>query len=269
MRAVAIRAWSAHLPGQSGPLPGGWSPGPACPPERAADLLGRKGLLYKQPAERLGLCAVHRALGLAPVTGRWTPPEPDPRTAVVASSNLGSLETVCAVARTAGAGSLSDVSPLDAPNVSSNVLASTVAIRFGFGGPNLMVCSGHPAGLDAMRLAQLLLAAGRADRVVVVGAEPADETAAALAGADLRAGAACVVLEPAAEDSALVLHPVHDHADPESCEPARPVRFGQFYGAAGVLAVAAAAAANRTARVVAGSDADGWRCAVVETKGDR
>lgn len=266
MRRVAIRAWSAHLPGQSGPLPGGWSPGAACPPERAADLLGRKGLLYKQPAERLGMCAVHRALGLPPVTGRWSPPEPDPRTAVVASSNLGSLATVCAVARTAGSGSLAEVSPLDAPNVSSNVLASTVAIRFGFGGPNLMVCSGHPAGLDAVRLAQVLLAAGRADRVVVVGAEPADTTAAALAGQDLRAGAACVVLEPAAADSRLILHPVRDHAGPDSREP---VRFGRFYGAAGVLAVAAAAAANATTRVFAGSDEDGWRCALVEAKGDR
>ena len=34
------------------------------------------------------------------------------------------------------------VSVLDAPNASGNVLASSVAIRFGLGGPNVMVASG-------------------------------------------------------------------------------------------------------------------------------
>jgi 3-oxoacyl-[acyl-carrier-protein] synthase II len=225
---VAVTNWSAHLPG----LPpsqtlGGWAPGPACPPEAAATLLGRKGLAVKEPATRLALCAVHRALGL-PAGARRGPGEPpDPTTAVVASSNLGNVGTVAAVAAAVAAEGLRAVSPLAAPNAASNVLPGTVAIWFGYGGPNLLVCSGHPAGLDAVGLGMLLLAAGRADRVVVVGAEPADPTATALLagepapepapeltprpapGARLRAAAACVVLAPAAGfPAAPVLDPV-------------------------------------------------------------
>lgn len=88
-----------------------------------------------------------------------------------------------------------------APNASSNVIASSIAMWFRLAGPNLMVCSGETAGLDALALGALLLRARRADRVLVVGAEPDDETAVAVrghtGGPPLRAGAACVVLEPA------------------------------------------------------------------------
>jgi monoamine oxidase len=38
---------------------------------------------------------------------------------------------------------------MDLPNASSNVVASSVAIRFGLRGPNLMLCNGATSGLDA------------------------------------------------------------------------------------------------------------------------
>ncbi|MCI4066467.1 hypothetical protein MRQ36_29490 [Micromonospora sp. R77] len=47
-----------------------------------------------------------------------------------------------------------------------------------------------------MATGALLIRAGRAARVVVVGTEPADEDAAAIRPG-IRAGAACVILEPA------------------------------------------------------------------------
>ncbi|HEU4425171.1 MAG TPA: hypothetical protein VFR67_21795, partial [Pilimelia sp.] len=46
--------------------PGDWARAEAPPAERAGLVVGRKGLLYKEPATRLALCAVHRALGLPP-----------------------------------------------------------------------------------------------------------------------------------------------------------------------------------------------------------
>jgi 3-oxoacyl-[acyl-carrier-protein] synthase II len=196
VRAAVVTGWSVHIPGaeQSGDLP---DPGPACSPDQASSLLGRKGLLMKEPATRLALCAVHRALGLADGERIAGPVRPD--TAVVACSNLGNVETVTQVTGEVAQGDGRRVSPLAAPNASSNVLAGTVAIWFRCGGPNLMVCSGRRAGYDALRLALLTLASGRAQRVIVVGAEPDDPVARRLHGrggtsAPLRAGAACLIL---------------------------------------------------------------------------
>jgi 3-oxoacyl-[acyl-carrier-protein] synthase II len=257
---------------------------PAYPPEDAARLLGRKGLLNKEPATRLALCAVHRALGRADGAPRDAGPA-DPRVAVVASSNLGNLATVVEVVRAVRAGGRGEVSPLAAPNVSSNVLASAVAIWFRFSGPNLMVCSGATAGLDALALGTLLLRSGRADRVVVVGAEPVDEVVAALAmggGAPARpaAGAACVVLGPdRGQDGEPGLGPVRACAEPPPMDPgllwigaatdADPdvidlaARCGDLYGALGVVQAAVAAALvrarQRPALVVCGDAVDGWR----------
>jgi len=217
LAGIAVTGWSLHLPGvdlaAAVPLLAAVAPEvaerPACPAEAAHELLGRKGLLGKDPATRLALCAVHRALGLPARTPREQGP-PDPDVAVVASSNFGNVSTVVDVVRSVRRSGRSGVSPLAAPNASSNSLASGVAIWFRFGGPNLLVCSGATAGLDAVALGALLLRAGRARRVVVVGAEPADEVAAALQETraappgPLRAGAACVVLEPAMAGHPLV-----------------------------------------------------------------
>jgi 3-oxoacyl-(acyl-carrier-protein) synthase len=146
-----------------------------------------------------------------------------------------------------------------------------VAIWFGFGGPNLMVCSGHPAGLDAIALGALLLGSGRARRVIVVGVEPDDPTAAALCpGPRPRQVAACVVLEPAGP---VVLDPVTYPTEPAAreevvLEPGGAVldltgQLGHTYGALGVLQVAVGAALvsarGGAARVVCGDPHDGFR----------
>jgi 3-oxoacyl-[acyl-carrier-protein] synthase II len=194
---IVVSGWSVHLP-EARPHAALPDVGPACPPEQAAILLGRKGLLAKEPATRLALCAVHRALGLAP--GARPDTTLDTETAVVASSNLGNMATVAEVAQTVRAQGGRAVSPMSAPNASSNVLAGSVALWFRFGGPNLMLCSGADSGFAAIRLGLLLLRSGRTRRVVVVGAEPDDPVAVALHGmgnprAPLCAGAACVILE--------------------------------------------------------------------------
>jgi len=246
---VAVTACGLYVPGVE----------PAFLPGEEHRLLGRKGLLYKEQATRLALCAVHRALGLPPGAPRAEGP-PDPATAVVASSNLGNVATVRKVVETLREGSGRDVSPLDAPNASSNVVASTVAIWFRFGGPNLMVCSGATAGLDAIALGSLLLRAGRASRVVVVGAEPDDEVAQSLLPG-LRAGAAALVLEPAG--AGIYLSDVRAVRE-------GPVA-GDCYGADGILetalAVSRVAAGEPSVEVVCGDSADGWRALEVRSAG--
>jgi 3-oxoacyl-[acyl-carrier-protein] synthase II len=200
--AIAIVGASIHVPGSRlASILDSQPDAASCPPESAHELLGRRGLLNKDAATRLALCAVHRALGLPPGAPR-AHGDPDPRVAVVASSNLGNLSTVQAVAQTLRESGLKSVSALDAPNASSNVLASTVAIWFRCGGPNLLVCSGATSGLDAVHLARTLLLARRADRAIVVGAEPGDPVAekfherrAGRSEARLLSGAAALVLE--------------------------------------------------------------------------
>ncbi|SCF03602.1 Beta-ketoacyl synthase, N-terminal domain [Micromonospora viridifaciens] len=218
---VAVAAAAVHVPGIAPERLIASATEPDCGPDEAHTLLGRKGLLFKEPAVRIAMCAVHRALGLPP--GRPTAPVPGAAgTAVVVSSNLGNVATVCDIVDQVRAGGLRGVSPMQAPNASSNIVASSIAIRYGFTGPNLMVCSGATGGLDAVRLGALLVRSGRAPRVVVVGAEPADEVATRLrADAGLPAGpsqgmAACVVLAPAERPGGVRLHSVRRHRAPEA-----------------------------------------------------
>ncbi|MFF2651040.1 beta-ketoacyl synthase N-terminal-like domain-containing protein [Streptomyces sp. NPDC058045] len=267
---LAVDGWAVHAPGwAAADLPG--SPAePACPPEQAKEVLGRKGLLGKEPATRLAMCAVHRALGLPP--GRPTEPLPGAAgTAVIVASNLGNAETVCTVLSDMRERSGSVVSPLDAPNVSSNVIASTLAIWYGFTGPNLTVCSGATAGLDALRLARVLLLSGRARKAVVVGVEPADPIAVKLAAlrpdspGELTAAAGCVLLgAPSAwpEPTGLRCGPVLRHREPVEAAGSVP---GELYGAAGVVQLAAAAArmaeagpGTASVTVSCGDTEDGW-----------
>jgi 3-oxoacyl-[acyl-carrier-protein] synthase II len=294
--AISVSRWAVHIPGFDLPeVVASAKPAPSVAPERARELLGKRGLLATEPATRLALCAVHRALGLEPgVRPAW---DPDPRTAVVASSNFGNARAVASIALTLKCGD-EKVSPLQAPNASSNVIAATVAIWFRCGAPNLMVCSGATGGLDAAALAAVLLRANRADRVIVVGVEPDDDFAsrlhalrrAARPGERLRAGAAAVVLERAgAGMDRPWLGAVRSCADPSGAvgraradvllgpsglaPPGMRVidlqhHVGDTFGACGViqLAVAAALVAGREAasvELVCGDQSDGWREAAV------
>ncbi|MBB5940164.1 beta-ketoacyl synthase N-terminal-like domain-containing protein [Streptomyces zagrosensis] len=291
---LAVGGWAVHVPGLAATdLPG--SPAePACLPVDAKDVLGRKGLLGKEPSTRLALCAVHRVLGLPP--GKLAEPLPyAPGTAVVVASNLGNVETVCTVLDDMRERGGTAVSPMDAPNASSNVIASSLAIRYGFNGPNLAVCSGATAGLDAVRLARLLILGGRAERAVVVGVEPADPIARGLAAlrpgspGELIAGAGVVLLGlPGAWpwDTGIECGPVvrHGASRPAVTPPLADALVGEFYGAAGVVRLAAAAAtiaaaptteaaadaANSARYTVSCGDADdGWLTVDVSAAADR
>jgi hypothetical protein len=250
---VAITGHAVHVPGLSdADIPG--SPAePAVGPDEAHLVLGRKGLLAKEPATRLALCATQVALGLP--AGKLTEPVAGAAgTAVVVASNLGNVATVCEVVgqvRTEGGRA---VSPLVAPNASSNIIASSIALRFGFTGPNLMVCSGATAGLDAVRLGALLVRAGRTHRAVVVGVEPDDEIATKLCPG-LRAAAATVVLEPHDGGDAPLLGALTRARTRLDSTVDIPVNT---YGAAGVLGVAIAAALGTDQVVSCGSEDDGY-----------
>jgi 3-oxoacyl-[acyl-carrier-protein] synthase II len=207
--AATVTGAAVHVPGHDArSLLYGYPPvQPACEPDDVRSVLGRKGLLYRDPATRLALCAAQGALRLAP--GPVAVDGVDPGGAVVASSNLGNCATVCSVSERMRAEGGRSISPMEAPNASSNVVASTIGLRFGFGGPNVMVCNGQTSGADAIRAGLRLLAAGRATRVLVVGVEPDDAVAQRLAEESghpdrVAAGAAALVLRstPTPDDAA-------------------------------------------------------------------
>ncbi|GGR89296.1 hypothetical protein GCM10010252_30230 [Streptomyces aureoverticillatus] len=286
MTAVAVTAFALALSGQLPRLPDGL-PVAGHLPEEAHLLLGRKGLLAKEPATLLALCAAHLALGVPP--GRPTPPPPSADlTAVVVSSNLGNAHSVRTAAHAVRHGSYRDISPLAGPNLSANVIAGTIALRYGLAGANLTACSGAAGGLQALRLGALLLRAGRAERVVVVGVEPDDATARALQaargpeshGAPPRAQAACVILEAPPTPprrNALLLGRFTHHGSrpPDPPHHSSALRtfgtdlssLGPGYGADGVVrtAVAAAWLRGRThcswLRVTSGDRSDGYMSA--------
>jgi hypothetical protein len=205
---------------------------------------------------------------------------------------------VCRIAAAVRQEGYRAVSPLETPNASSNVIASTIAIRYGLTGPNVMLCNGATSGLDAVRLGARLIRAGRAEQVVVVGAEPDDEVSQTLAksrhprtygdrGAPaLRASAACVILGRP-EVGAVVLGasgvlPPDSGRDVVLPSDRRGLtllphglgsdsddvidlteRLGETYGALGVLQVAAAAShlasgGTDTAYVACGDAVEGY-----------
>jgi 3-oxoacyl-[acyl-carrier-protein] synthase II len=134
--------------------------------------LGRKGLRYKDYATKLALCAAQAALkdaGLPTTAAEQLSPE---TFGVVVSSNLGNLDTVCRVVDTIRLEGADGTSPLDGPNLSSNVIASSIAIRFRCQALNLMICNGSTSGSDALFWGANAIRARRARRVLVVGVEP-------------------------------------------------------------------------------------------------
>ena len=161
--------------------------------------VGKKGLRYKDRATQLGYCAADAALRDAGLLVDKDLTVEDKTVGVVASSNLGNVDTVVGALDTIAAETTMGTSPMGLPNASSNVIATSIAIRFGLRGPNLMVCNGATSGLDALHWAATMIASGRAPRVLVVGVEPDNEPVRKLLGGRRAVdGAVAVVLEDAA-----------------------------------------------------------------------
>lgn len=137
-----------------------------------------KGLRYKDRATKLALAASKAALEHAQLPISAPEQQSGDSFGVVVSSNLGNVDTVCRALDTIRAGGVPATSPMDLPNCSSNVIASTIAICAGLRGVNLMLCNGTTSGTDALYIAMTAIRAGRASRMLVVGVEPGTSQAA-------------------------------------------------------------------------------------------
>ncbi|MEU1624782.1 beta-ketoacyl synthase N-terminal-like domain-containing protein [Streptomyces sp. NPDC020096] len=215
---------AADLLAAYAPHPGGFDP--------LTGLTGKE-MRHRDRASRLALRSADAALrdaGLLSGTASYSGPAD--RTAVVVSSNLGNLDTVCSFLDTIDQETSKGLKATGLPHTSSNSIAGWVAIGYGLSGPNLTLCNGPSSGLDALHWARILISTGRADVALVTGVEPDNEyTARLLADQGERRwpdGAASVVVEAAG------------HAGPRGAR-ARSV-LGR-YGRAADVAVAVAAAA--------------------------
>ena len=135
-------------------------------PDNAKDWLGRRGLLGKNRATRMALCAAH---GLTVLHGVAVPA--GSRTGVVVSSNFSNTDVVIRDAKKFYWKGQTTLSPVDAPTHSANIIGSSLAIRHEWRGPNVSVCSGRRSGTEALEIASLLLAVERCDRVVIFGVD--------------------------------------------------------------------------------------------------
>ena len=198
MRVVVTGA-GVVLPGVDDPAQLFTAASNGAAPVQPAPLIGGKGLRYKDRATQLAYCAAMSALRDAGLLRQDALTVPDSTIGVVASSNYGNVDTVCRTAQTIVDATASGTHPMDLPNASSNVIASSTAIRFGLRGPNVMVCNGATSGLDAVYLAMAMVAAHRVARLLVVGVEPDNPTVREIAGDRTLDGAAALVVEDPAE----------------------------------------------------------------------
>ncbi|MEU6260350.1 beta-ketoacyl synthase N-terminal-like domain-containing protein [Streptomyces sp. NPDC047043] len=194
--SVVITGVSVLVPGADTPAALAAGPEAGGRPVAPEVLVGKKGLRYKDRATQLAYCLASGALmdtGLLDEDGLTVP---GTSIGVVASSNFGNVDTVVRALDTIRAQTVTATSPMDLPNASSNVVASSVAIRFGLQGPNLMVCNGATSGLDAVHWAATMIDSGRVERVLVIGVEPDNDAVRRLLGegrTGLDGGAALVV----------------------------------------------------------------------------
>lgn len=158
-------------------------------------LLGR-GFRYKDRATKMALLAAKRALEQARLLDAEGAVIEGEAIGVAVSSNFGNLDTACRVAEVIRAETITGTSPMDLPNASSNVIASSVAIKFGLHGPNLMICNGDSSGLDAVYWADVLIRSGRVGTALVIGVETSNPTVDALAGAMFDGAAGLVLQSP-------------------------------------------------------------------------
>lgn len=144
---------------------------PAVADDPVQKLTGR-GLRYKDRATKLAMVAAGPALTNAGLLRDGVLTVPGDTVGVVVSSNLGNIDSVCETVETIKRETVLGTSPMLLPNSASNVIASWLAITYGLRAANLTLCNGPTSGLDALHWARLMLCAGRARHVLVVGVEP-------------------------------------------------------------------------------------------------
>jgi 3-oxoacyl-[acyl-carrier-protein] synthase II len=142
-------------------------------------------LVRADPLTRLALAALARLEAAAgPLAGAG----------VVVGSALATLETNALFAARIRERGARAAEPRRFPYTSPNAVAGQCSIAFGLSGPSFSVGSGTHASLEALAAAAVLVEAGDADRIVVVGVDEVGPAAHAFGERRLRSGAVAVLV---------------------------------------------------------------------------
>jgi hypothetical protein len=179
-----VRAMNVFVTAVAGFGPGGagLEVTPGCvPDETLASGLTLRGLRPLSRAARLAMAAAAQVLPPGSPAGE--------RDAVVLGSAWASVDPLADFVRVAAREGEDRVFPMAFPNTVVSVHAGYVGSLLGLTGPVLAPCGPH-AGLEAVLEAVRLLAHGRADRVLAVGAEASGGVVAAASPSTGEAAAA-------------------------------------------------------------------------------
>jgi beta-ketoacyl synthase-like protein len=236
--------------------PSGWSPSGLGAPGRVPDELLASSLALR------GLRPLSRTARLAMVAAAAAWPAESSRAdgdGVVLGSARSSVAPLAEFVQVAAEHGPDQVFPMAFPNTVVSVHVGYVATLLGITGPAVAVCGEH-AGLEAVVQACALLSAGRAERVLAIGADSAEPTV--LSGDPGAAeGAAAVRLssvpspECLAEVTGCWTAATYDDLPPDvrpADDSVAPDRFGAASGAARVAAAALAMSSDRRPRTVVG-----------------
>src|ERR1019366_6211203 len=113
---------------------------------------------------------------------------------VVVGSALATVETNALYAARIRERGARAAAPRVFPYTSPNAVAGECSIAFGLTGPSFTVGGGMNAALEALAVAAVLVEAGEAERIVVVGVDDVGPTVPLLGGRALRPGAVAVLL---------------------------------------------------------------------------
>ncbi len=171
----------------------------------ASQYLGDKGLRSLDRLTKLLLVATRLGLGDAGLKrdGAWAAGRPD-RVGMVVSNAYGSLEAITELDRVAILEDARYINPSRFPLTVSNSAAGYASIWEDLRALNVSVSDGNCGALDAVACASALIEEGRADAILVGGAEAMSEALALafdrlgglMEGAFLGEGAALLALEP-------------------------------------------------------------------------
>ena len=115
-----------------------------------------------------GYAAAEEALADAGIKEDTLPPE---RMGVVVGTAMAGVSIISETQDGLSTGAHKKVSPRFVPKFIGNIAAAQIAIAKGYHGPSLTVSTACSSGADAISTAAMLLLAGEADAIIVVGAE--------------------------------------------------------------------------------------------------
>lgn len=115
-----------------------------------------------------GYAAADEALADAEIGEHTVPPE---RMGVVVGTAMSGVSIIAETQDGLSTGAHKKVSPRFVPKFIGNIAAAQIAIAKGYRGPSFTVSTACSSGADAVSTAAMLLLAGEADAVLVVGAE--------------------------------------------------------------------------------------------------